>query len=55
MLDRKFTKYIFLIVAILNAIFQLSEKPIKYSNWISAIAFLILAIMHLINESKRDK
>ena len=55
MLDRKYTKYIFLVVAILNAIFQLSEKPIKYNNWISAIAFLILAIMHIANESKRNK
>lgn len=55
MIDRKYTKYIFLIVAILNAYFQLSEKPIKYNNWISAIAFLILAITHLINENRKNR
>lgn len=55
MLYREYTKYIFLVVAVLNAIFQLSEKPIKYNNWISAIAFLVLAVMHLLNEGKKSK
>ena len=55
MLDRKYTKYIFLIIAITNAYFQLSENPIKYKNWISAIIFLVLAIMHLIYENRKVK
>jgi len=53
MLHRKYTKYIFLIITIVNAIVQLSEKPLKPKNWISAVIFLILSIMHLINENKK--
>lgn len=55
MINRLYTKYIFLAVAIVNAILQLSEKPIKISNWISGIGFLVLSIMHFVNESKKNK
>jgi uncharacterized protein with PQ loop repeat len=53
MVNKFYTKYIFLTVAIINVILQLSEKPIKISNWISGIGFLVLSIMHFINESKK--
>lgn len=53
MLDRKYTKYVFLIIAILNAYFQLSETPIRYKNWISAIIFIALSIVFLIKENKK--
>lgn len=53
-MNRHYTKYIFLAVAIANAVLQLLEKPIKISNWLSAAGFLILAIMHLINEIKKS-
>jgi len=55
MINKHYTKYIFLAVAIANAVFQLLEKPIKISNWLSAIGFLLLAIMHLINEKKKNE
>ena len=53
MISRKYTKYIFLSVAIANAVFQLIEKPITIGNWISAVGFLVLSIMFLINENKK--
>ena len=35
---------IFTIIAIINLTVQLINKPIKISNWVSAISFLLLSI-----------
>jgi len=54
MINTKYSKYIFLLVAILNAIFQLVEKPILLKNWISAVGFVILSIMFFIRETNKS-
>lgn len=55
MLDKKYTKYIFLILVILNTFMQLSEKPIKLKNWLSVVIFIALYVMYLFNEKKKNE
>lgn len=53
MLNKKYTKYTFLVIAILNTFIQLSERPIKLKNWISVIAFITLYVIQLFNDRKK--
>lgn len=53
MINKKYLKYVFLVITIANAIVQLSEKPLKTSNWLSAICFLIVSISYFRNENKK--
>ena len=56
MLDKKYTKYIFLTFIILNTFIQLFDKPVKFKNWLSIINFIILYIlMYVFNEKKKSK
>jgi len=56
MLDKKYTKYIFLTFIILNTFIQLFDKPVKFKNWLSIIIFIILyIIMYVFNEKKKSK
>ena len=47
--------YIFIIISIINLIVQLSDSPLKLSNWVSAIVFLVLSLWFLINNSNKNK
>lgn len=55
--DNKMKKksYIFIIISIINLIVQLSDSPLKLSNWVSAIIFLVLSLWFLINNSNKNK
>lgn len=46
---------IFSAIALVNLIIQLSDKPLKLSNWVSAISFLLLAIWFWFKYLKENK
>lgn len=44
---------IFSVIAIVNLIIQFCDKPLKTSNWISAISFLLLSAWFWFEYSKQ--
>jgi uncharacterized protein with PQ loop repeat len=50
----KVVLWIFLLLAIINFVVQLSDKPLKLSNWVSAFVFFILALYTFFYGRKKD-
>lgn len=50
MLNKIYKKWIFLAIATLNAVLQLTGKPLKFKNWFSTIIYFVLFIIILYEE-----